>query len=242
MKRLKQILCFTLVLALTFIMLPAKQAKAEIVAPSTKVIFVGDSTSIDVSGLTAKNKLSSPKSSNSSVVQIISYSNSSNAHKSVKVADEGYNGNTSYYYGSVTIKAKKAGTATVSYKIGSKTYKTKVTVKKFTNPVKSITLTNVNGGKNFASRFKSNVSYTSLTLKNGTLKLSLTTNSGWKLTGVYYNNQTKGYYGNYFSLNKTKITNLSLGSWKKKSGSIAGSITLSFANGGATKSITLQIR
>ena len=107
-------------------------------------------------------------------------------------SDQHGNARCSY---SATLRVSAAGTATVSYKIGSKTYKTTIKVLNYVNPVKSITLTGVNGGKTFASLTKSAVYPSkSLTLKSNpkTSALKITPASGWKITEVYFNDETSG--------------------------------------------------
>ena len=91
---------------------------------------------------------------------------------------------------SAWLRVKKAGTATVKYKIGSKSYSTKLKVLAYKNPVKSITMTGVNGGKNFASLTKNQrypdkaLQFTS-NVSNSTIKVVPA--KGWKVTEVYFN-------------------------------------------------------
>lgn len=88
---------------------------------------------------------------------------------------------------SADFSINKPGTATVSYKIGTKTYKTKLKVLAYKNPVKSITLTGINGGKNFASLTKSSANISKkLSLKTTTknAQLNITPTSGWKISSV----------------------------------------------------------
>lgn len=90
-----------------------------------------------------------------------------------------------YYY--ISLKFKKTGTTTVSYKIGKKTYKTKVTVYPYTNPLKKVKMTKVNGNKNISDKLdKSRIaSAIKLTKKVENCKLTLEANNGWKITSVY---------------------------------------------------------
>lgn len=86
----------------------------------------------------------------------------------------------------IELKLKKPGTTTVSYKIGSKTYKTKITVAKYINPLKSVKITKVKSGKNIANKLiKSSTASAiklSKTIKNS--KLTLQAKSGWKIASV----------------------------------------------------------
>lgn len=111
----------------------------------------------------------------------------------------------SYSY-SADLEVKKAGTAVVAYKIGSKTYKKKVKVYAYKNPAKSVALSGVNGSKNFAS-LTNNSSYASKDLalkanKSGA-KLVVKPVSGWKITNVELYDQTNNNrvsFGNYKGL------------------------------------------
>lgn len=90
----------------------------------------------------------------------------------------------SYY---ADVEVRKAGTAVVAYKIGSKTYKKKIKVYAYKNPAKSIAMSGVNGSKNFAS-LTNNASYASknLALKanKSNAKVVVKPISGWKVTEV----------------------------------------------------------
>lgn len=191
----KRISVVFMALLLTVTMIPAA-AEAAVSAPSSTTVYrttkTGTSSvSIYVSGLTSKQSIakSSVKSSKSSVAAPYSVTNSSSTSKT-----QYWNGSKDYSsssrYGSISLTAKKAGTSTVSYKIGSKTYKTKLTVKNYVNPVKSLTVSGISG--NLASKFKSyswaNAKIAS-SKSNGTVKV--TAASGWKITSVdLYNSKT----------------------------------------------------
>ena len=47
----------------------------------------------------------------------------------------------------ILFTVKKLGTAAITYTIGDKKYQTKIQVKKYTNPVKSVTITGIKNGK-----------------------------------------------------------------------------------------------
>ena len=87
------------------------------------------------------------------------------------------------------------GTAKISYKIGTKTYKRTLIVKAYTNPVSSITLTGVYKGKNFASKCKNKLpdqpklSFPS-TVSGATLKVK--PKSGWLICNAYLEDETVG--------------------------------------------------
>lgn len=96
---------------------------------------------------------------------------------------------TKYTYGSqayyrISLVPKKAGTTTVSLKCKGKTYKTKVTIKKYINPVKSVKIgtTSIASSK-FNSSATTRLSYTKFGSKN--VKTTVSLKSGWKLEELY---------------------------------------------------------
>lgn len=103
-----------------------------------------------------------------------------------------------YTYGYIYGKARKLGSCSVSYKIGSTTYKTKVTVKKYVNPVRSISITGLKykNKSNLASLTNNMVD----TRKIGVLKtikkprLKVTAKDGWDVIFIRYQDNYK-YYG-----------------------------------------------
>lgn len=126
------------------------------------------SANINIAGTTSKNgKVTSIKSTDKSVATI-----------GTKVGS-GIAKNRKFIY----ITAKKAGTATVSYKADGTTYKYKVTVKKYTTPFASLKL----GGTNIASKFKKTNVYTLPYSKyaNKKIKLSYKAKSGWSIDADY---------------------------------------------------------
>lgn len=129
-------------------------------------------------------KKSSIKSSKKSVLEVSYVQNGTSTYKNYSYTAK-KNKTTSFTdrYAYISYHMKKAGTATISYKIGTKTYKTKVTLKKYTNPLKSITISGVSGGKNIASKVNKSTNASLKMTKsssNGSVKIS--TKSGWKIT------------------------------------------------------------
>lgn len=122
-------------------------------------------------------KASELKTSNKSVVSI----------KQIKQKDT----SLGKYY--LYLKAKKPGTAVVSVKLKGKTYKTKVIVKKYVNPVQSVKIgsTSVSGSK-FNSASVVNLSYGKFANKK--VKTTVVLKKGWKLDDYYYwdSKQPKG--------------------------------------------------
>ncbi|MCR5271550.1 MAG: hypothetical protein K6E13_00995 [Lachnospiraceae bacterium] len=160
-------------------------ALAAVSAPSSVTLYAGSTdgsstrtTYISISGLKKSSTIKSVKSSKKSVAAYYSKSLSSYITEYASSSSSGYKS----YSGDIEVLCKKAGSATISYKIDNKTYKTKVNVKKYTNPVKSLKI----NGKDVASKFKKS-SYVSAkkpskTIKN--FKVSATAASGWKITSI----------------------------------------------------------
>lgn len=96
-----------------------------------------------------------------------------------------------YYY-------KKAGTATISCKVGSKKLSAKVTVKKYSSPIKQMKI----GSTDVTSKFKGcfdDYWYHTKSLKNQ--KITLKTKSGWQIYSVFVSTDKKNFskYGIYKS-------------------------------------------
>ena len=109
------------------------------------------------------SKVSRLKSSNKAVV-------------TVKLSKSTYGTSQTYY--TILAVPKKAGIATVSFKCQGKTYKIKVTVKKYVNPVKSVKIgaTTVPGSR-FKSSSETSLSYTKFAGKK--VKTTVTLAKGW---------------------------------------------------------------
>lgn len=89
------------------------------------------------------------------------------------------------YSYTVSVKISKAGSAAVSYKIGKKTYRINIKAFAYKNPAKSILLTGVNDGKNFASRtYASRYASKKVILKEAQKDAVLYVRpaSGWRIT------------------------------------------------------------
>ena len=94
-----------------------------------------------------------------------------------------YQANPESYMSRVMIP-KKAGTTVISYKARNNTYKQKVTVKKYVNPLSTLKI----GSLNLTSKFNKNASYTLSydKYKNKNLKLQVKAKNGWSISGNRY--------------------------------------------------------
>ena len=100
------------------------------------------------------------------------------------------------YHYRVGIQVSNKGTATVKYKIGNENYSFKAKVLNYKNPVKTITLTGINGGKNFAWLTKETTDPAPVmlpaTAKNA--KLTVKAIDGWSIKQIYIEDSTTGQF------------------------------------------------
>ena len=134
-KLLSFLLAFGMILSMFAVTSATGWAADEHVPASATLVAYPKSATESLASLSSK--VSRLKSSNKAVV-------------TVKLSKSTYGTSQTYY--TILAVPKKAGIATVSFKCQGKTYKIKVTVKKYVNPVKSVKIgaTTVPG-----SRFKS---------------------------------------------------------------------------------------
>lgn len=166
---------------ITLLAVPATSMKDVSAATSKKVYFYpsngvvtykpGDQyssyyTIISIIGCSKKSEIKKLKSTN----------------KDIRVeAKDGY---VKAYFG------KKAATTTISCTAKGVKIKTKLTVKKYTNPVKTFKI----GSKNYASKYAKNDDYR-LNKKVSKKQLSIKANAGWKIRSVYVvNGSTRKSY------------------------------------------------
>lgn len=116
----------------------------------------------------------------------------------------------------VYVNLKKPGTTTISFKYKSKTYKTKITVKKYVNPVASVKIgSTVVSSSKFKSRSETSLKYSKFANKK--VKVNIKLKSGWKLvravaqdqavmsTGAYFDYAQKGWWKSEQVKNNSKI-------------------------------------
>ena len=133
------------------------------------------------------SKIKGAKSSKPSVAKVISCNGEFSEYYEHNVSDDTDTTRTSEG-GVIELECRKPGSAAVSYKIGKKNYKTKVTVKKYTNPIASIKIDGVNKGKDFASRFKSGSSAESVkvTANKSIAKATIKAKKDWMISQIEY--------------------------------------------------------
>ena len=230
-KKILSVLMSAALLAGSLAFAPVK-AQAEIYAPESETLTyynTGDYVQFGVSEIPAGTDfdVASVKSSDTSVATV----------KEVYSAATGQDYGTGH--ASIYLTVKKAGKTTVSYKIGKETYKTKITFKKgkssnvnYKNPLASITVSGLNGDKDFASKFdKSSGLYDSLKLSKTQSKaaIKVKAKSGWNVESIDLSTYFKdgSHYIDKYDYGKSSATldGLSL----KKSKDISYSISISFS-------------
>ena len=192
MKRMKKVWGIFLATVLLVTMF-SNTAFAAISVPKSQTIYLTSkngtsSVSIPVNGLTKKQKItkSSVKSSNTSVLAPSSLNRNTNEYTTQYINNKSKDYSSSYVSSSIYFDAKKAGTSTITFKVGSKSYKSKVTVKKYVNPATTIIVPGVNSGKK------------TKTAKSGKIRVKAA--SGWKLVRVYIDdNKLNGHGISYWS-------------------------------------------
>jgi hypothetical protein len=192
------------------------------------------SASINVSGF-AKGKgivKSSVKSSNDKVVRADTISNSTRV--STKLNKYGTSGTSTY--GDIELTLLKAGTAKVSYTVGSKKFTTIVKALKYVNPLKSLVIPGVNGGKSVAGKFKSSSIASGKSGKKAG-KIVATAATGWKITYISYDNNATNKAWDHMVFNGTGVAKATL-SVPEKIGK--GSVMVNLKN--AKTQGTLSIR
>ena len=152
---------------------------------------------IEITGLKKSQRVKAVKSSDKSVAKIAAVNQHYYSSKTIKVAKDSVVYNWNEGSASIKIKVLKKGKTTVSFKIGSKTYKTKVYCMKWTMPIKSLKITGINKNKNIVNKLQSSWSTASSAyLDNAyvsSARIKTTPNSGWKVTEISVTNDTTGY-------------------------------------------------
>lgn len=247
MKRFtSKIISFALAAAFAVTSVPMT-AQAAPSVPSSGIVYMASTdsptyTSLSIYNLGKSDRFKSVKSSSKSVAEIYSssYTNGSYNTKTVYVDKnmKDYNYNSSYYDGAIGLKLKKAGKTKISFKIGSKSYSTQLTVKKYTNPAKSITISGVNSGKNFASKTKSSKNAAiKVTKKSSNAKIAISAQKGWKVSKISFYNYASSCSCSYSYGKGVSSTSVNVGSLAKSAtgyldvtfiDSVGAPITLSY--------------
>ncbi len=176
------------------------QAASKKVTLDKQVIYLTSKTGTYGTSFTVEGvgKLTTkPKSSKKSVVKVNSFATTTGKSK---YTYHSFNGDewksndpvtTKLDQVNISVSALKKGTATVTFTGNDTDYSKVIEVKKYSNPIKSFTVTNLNGGKNLADKFaKSSYVYDSkdVASKGGKVKFTVVPKAGWEVTYMYLEN------------------------------------------------------
>lgn len=222
-KYFKKLSCALLTFVMVLAMTPLGVSAESLYYDKSSVVYLSGSNdygSLYIGNLTSKQKIakSSVKASGSAIRLVSLDKNSwSNQSDYFTAGMKPYSSSSNSY--SVRYLIKKTGNAKISFKVGSKTYTSKVKILPYTNPLSKLTVTGVKG--NLASKFKKSGSATakvSKAQKNATIQCKAAKN--WKITSITYNDNIKKLYRNINSQNGVGVASLSLpiGSLSAKSG------------------------
>ena len=221
---------YLLLMAVLLCMMVSGTASAAIQYPKSQVFYNGGTSpqadymfgSISVSGLApdetiARNSLQS----SSSILQYLYSTRSTNIfrYEYIKnplftMEDDEYYRDDSVYIG---FQFYRPGTSTVRFRIGKRTYTSKVKVLSYTNPLSKVTITGVKNGRstNLAPMFK-NHNQTAIRMQKAqkNAEVAITAAKNWRIRNVSYYSQKTGK-STYVSCNQAGVR-LSLGSLAAK--------------------------
>lgn len=177
---------------------PAVRAEAtnkkQVNETETKYICQSASKDPIIESITIDNakKVTGIKSSKKAVIEALDYSVDTKSQtkriynpKTGKVENKKINASTVTLYYLI----KKTGTATLTYTVGNTTYKRKITVKKYTNPLKSLTVTGVNGDKNICSLLNGSNKAEGLKARtSGNLRIAVMAGNDWRIRRIRFSN------------------------------------------------------
>ena len=197
MKKFSKLMLGIVAGLMVFVSVPA-MAKAAPSCPATETIVFNSTTEtnrytcVSIENLTKKSKITDVKSSNKAVVEFrrVCYHHSS---YSTSYSDGTDAQDYKSYYAYIELTAKKAGTATLTYKVDGKKYTTKVVVKPYKNCLESLQVTGINSGKNIASKYKkSHEVYSRNSKAYSRIKIVAKAKSDCTIDRLYFCNQTNG--------------------------------------------------
>lgn len=187
MKRTKRILALCLILAALSALLASPAAA--LTMPKKTILYMPGKknwtveTGIDIGGLKKgqRIKTKSIKSSSPSVLRPTNYIEYGFIPHSLDNDPSA----EPEYGATIRVMISKPGSAKLSFAMGSKKYSTQVIVKQYVNPLRSLVIPGVNGGKNVASAFRDD-SFAFRESFPGGKKGVITAQAaeGWKITAI----------------------------------------------------------
>lgn len=233
-------------------------AASKVSYPEKKVVYQtekngGGYVSFSINSIPKNQKVLKVTSSKTSVAKphSISEDNSTYSYKYFDKDMSKYDYSDTYRSANITLRTPKNGTATISYRIGKsnksyKTYKTKLSIYAYENPIKSLTISGVNDGKSLASAFKTgNGAYENtkpVAKDQSNAKINVTANTNWKVTSISFSNyyDDSHMYINYPQNSARKKLSLPVGELKTGQGGYVN-IGLYNTKTGGTQNCTYRI-
>lgn len=158
-------------------------------------------------------KKSSIKSSNAKVLNFLEMKRTKTSYETESLLSS-YSSPSKYdtYQYNIEFRINKPGKTNLTFKIGNKSYKSVITVKKYENPLKTAKMF----GKNYASKIKDGY-FADITTKSTqkNQKFTFEANTNWKITSVSFKryDTNDGYYSSdhvqewyYFNTPKKKVS------------------------------------
>ena len=216
MRYLKKICAIAFALLFILPVIPSIEADAANNVKEQAVVLnsKGDLYSIYVDNVGSK-KVTGVKSSNTKVASVyyVCKSKWSSAYYNSKLKKESSNKSSDW---TICLNLKKPGKTNVTYKVGNKKYTVKLNVVKYKNPMKSVVISGVQGGKNLASKVNKHYGCNLKAIKNDNVNLSLESKDGWEITNVQMSNwKIQDEYSMYPDMSVTNIDNEYLGKISK---------------------------
>ncbi len=195
MKKFSKIIALAMAAVMTFSISPALIAQAKETTLDAETVYLPSKNGSKIVSFSIYDltKVDSVKSSKNAVLRPYEYTiNIDNNQrynyeysKNAFVKDD-YTYNSKYT--NFTFDGVKAGTSNITVKSGGNTYKKTVTVKNYTNPLKSLIISNVNGGKNISGKFSRNSEAKFKGKNSKSIKAKAQVAGGWEITQINMSN------------------------------------------------------
>lgn len=151
---------------------------------------------------------------NLSKTQKIEKSSIRSSRNNIKVKNVRYYKREGIRSGILTLTVKKAGTSTISFKIGKKKYQTKIIAKKYVNPVRFLTISGIKDGDNtdladLTKNFDMAQSIRPYKTVDKNAKIQVEAINGWKIKNINalpmpdYSNLDKEYDYKFKNIDRT---------------------------------------
>ena len=220
---------YLLLMAVLLCMMVSGTASAAIQYPKSQVFYNGGISSqydymyggISISGLAPDEMIvRNSVQSSSSILRDLYSTRSTSVFRYEYIKNPLFNGEDNEYrddYAYIGFRVYRPGTSTVRFRIGKRTYTSKVKILSYTNPLSKVTITGVKNGSgtNLAPMLK-NHNQTSIRMQKAqkNAEVAVTAAKNWRIRSVSYYSQKTGK-STYVNCNQAGVR-LSLGSLAAK--------------------------